>query len=98
MEKVGKEEFIKDLQAALKEEGIDLSLESLDKILDMEITKIEENVVEGKSVEFVGFGKFLLQSRQARMTHDIQNGEEIKVVAHDDHVFEAGDVFKKMVK
>ena len=98
MEKVGKEEFIKQLQSALNTKAIDLSLANLDTILDTIISKIEENVVEGKSVEFEGFGKFMLRQRSTRTDHDINTGKEITIKAHDDPAFEAGKIFKDMVK
>ena len=66
MEKIGKDEFIRQPQKSLLKDGIELSLNNLDKIVDSVLSTIEDNVVKGDSVEFVGFGKFLPRHHNAR--------------------------------
>ena len=70
------------------------AIECVNTVLDV----IKENVKEGNSVQFIGFGKFEAADRKARHGRNPQTGEELEIPAHKTVVFHAGKAFKESVK
>lgn len=82
MEKIGKDEFIRQLQKSLLKDGIELSLDNLDKIVDSVLSIIEDNVVKDNIIEFVGFDKFLPRHHNARSMTFKEMKSKLKPMKH----------------
>lgn len=65
----------------------------VDAILDV----ITNALAEGDSVSIVGFGKFSVSERAARVGRNPQTGEEIKIAARKAPKFSAGKALKDIV-
>ena len=60
------------------------------KINDVEQNKVEENLVAGNDVKFIGFGSWETKTRNARELRNPQTGKKMKVAAKRVVKFKAG--------
>lgn len=67
------------------------------KIVAAALEAITEALAKGESVQFVGFGTFSVQERQARTGRNPQTGKEMKIPAKKAIRFKAGAALNKMV-
>ena len=67
---------------------------ALEAILD----GVTESLVDGDSVQLVGFGTFKLNHRNARTGRNPQTGAEIQIAAANVPAFVAGKALKDAVK
>ena len=84
------------IQSIVKKTGATkkLAAESLNVVLE-EITK---TLSKGKEVVFIGFGKFEVVRRKARMGINPKTGEKLKIPARKVPRFKAGKALKDAVK
>jgi len=61
-------------------------------------TNVTKTLKKGKKVSFVGFGSFEVAKRKARLGHNPQTGEKIKIAATRVPKFRAGKGLKDAVK
>ena len=61
------------------------------------LATIEEALVKGEEVSFLGFGKFEVTERAARTCRNPQTGEEMKVEAKKAVKFKAGKALKDAI-
>ena len=96
MEKIGKDEFIRQPQKSLLKDGIELSLNNLDKIVDSVLsTKTTwSKVIALNSQNLVN--SYLGITMHVHI-HDLQRNA-IEVEAHETPAFEPGDSFKEMLR
>jgi len=59
---------------------------------------VKTNLKRGRKVSFVGFGTFNVAKRKARMGHNPQTGEKIRIPATKVPQFKAGKALKEAVK
>ena len=89
---MSKKEFV-DAYAKATGETKKRSEELVNQFLDT----VEESLLKGDSVQFVGWGTFDVQKRAARTGRNPQTGEEIKIAASKAPVFKAGKSLKDAV-
>lgn len=65
--------------------------------IDAFLAVIEESLVAGESVSFVGFGSFEVRDRAARKGRNPQTGEEIEIAAAKMPAFKPGKSLKEAV-
>lgn len=66
--------------------------------IDALVESISEELVNGGTVQLVGFGTFSVKERAARTGRNPQTGEEIQIAASKVPSFKAGKAFKDAVK
>ena len=76
--------------------GIKTKVEA-DKLTKAFIDTLEEILVKGENVSFIGFGKFEAAERAARTGKNPQTGEAIKIPASKAPKFKAGKALKDVV-
>ncbi len=59
---------------------------------------VKTNLKRGRKVSFVGFGTFNVAKRKARMGHNPQTGQKIRIPATKVPQFKAGKALKEAVK
>ncbi len=67
-------------------------------VLDSAFAEIMAAVAAGDKVQIIGFGIFEAKSRKARLGHNPQTNESIKIPATTVPSFKAGKEFKDVVK
>lgn len=70
-----------ELVQKLSQENPDLSLQTIDKIVDMVFKSIVDRLASGGRVELRGFGAFTTRARDARTGRNPRTGEEVSVPA-----------------
>lgn len=80
-----KKEFIKRI--AEKEE---LSKKEAGDLVETFLTTIEDALIAGEDVQFVGWGTFKVKETQARKGRNPKTGEEIQIAAKKVAKFKAG--------
>ena len=75
----------------------DLSKAVAQRALESVLSNVIEAVVNGDSVQLIGFGAFASGSRAARTGRNPRTGEEIKIAAAKTVKFSAGKAFKDAV-
>lgn len=83
---MNKKEFV----AAFAKKGEFVSKAEAERKLDLLLATFEEALVDGETVNFVGWGKFEVQSKAARKGRNPKTGEEIKIPAKKVVKFKAG--------
>ena len=78
-------------------EKTEYSKKSCDEIIKAAIEAIQESLVKGESVSFVGFGTFSVGERVAREGKNPATGEKIKIPAAKVPKFKAGKALKDAV-
>lgn len=93
-----RKEFIDALQSNTEEiTGVRWCKEDCNALIDIFTVTVERCLVEGKSPNIVGFGRFEVKERQAtRRLHPI-TGEFVELPAHRSPVFKPGAILKKSV-
>ncbi|MBE7681267.1 MULTISPECIES: HU family DNA-binding protein [Paenibacillus] len=71
------------------------SKKNADKAVTVVLDSILEALKDGQDVQLVGFGKFEVQTREARMGKSRRTGKEIQLPAGKVPVFTAGLMMKK---
>ncbi|AQT86962.1 DNA-binding protein HU 1 (plasmid) [Paenibacillus larvae subsp. larvae] len=71
------------------------SKKNAEKAVTHVLDSIFEALKQGKEVQLVGFGKFDVRSREARMGRNRKTGEEVELPAGKVPVFTAGITLKK---
>lgn len=66
-------------------------------LLDTFIDVVSSNLSKGDDVKLIGFGTFSVSARKARMGHNPQTGEQIKIPARKVPVFKAGKELKSLL-
>lgn len=66
--------------------------------VDAFIDVVTETLANGDEVNIVGFGKFEVRERAARVGRNPQTGEEIQIAASVSPAFKAGSKLKDAVK
>ncbi|TDT72603.1 DNA-binding protein HU-beta [Hypnocyclicus thermotrophus] len=74
---MNKKEFV----ALFAEKGNFESKAEAERKLDVLLKTIEESLVNGDEINFVGWGKFEVQEKPARKGRNPQTGEEIEIPA-----------------
>ncbi|MGL5057658.1 MAG: HU family DNA-binding protein [Fusobacteriaceae bacterium] len=87
-----KKEFVDKL--ALKGE---MSKKDAEKFLGVFLDTVEESLIHGDSVSFVGWGKWEVVQREAREVRNPQTGEPIKVPAKKVVKFRVGKTLEEKV-
>ena len=75
----------------------DLSKTAAQRALESVLSNIIGTIVNGETVQLVGFGAFAAGSRAARTGRNPRTGEEIKIAAAKTIKFSAGKAFKDAV-
>lgn len=75
----------------------DISQANVEKVIKATLEAIEESLVAGESVSFVGFGAFTVADRAAREGKNPLTGEKIKIAATKVPKFKAGKALKEAV-
>ena len=75
----------------------DISQANVEKVIKATLEAIEESLVAGESVSFVGFGTFTVADRAAREGKNPLTGEKIKIAATKVPKFKAGKALKEAV-
>ena len=75
----------------------ELSKNDAHKALEAVLEVITEQLAQGETVTFVGFGTFKVNNRAARTGRNPRTGEEIKIAAARLPGFTAGKVLKDAV-
>jgi integration host factor subunit beta len=70
-----------ELVQKLTQENPDLSLQTIDKIVDLIFKSIVDRLSSGGRVELRGFGAFTTRARDARTGRNPRTGEEVAVPA-----------------
>ena len=83
------------IEAVAKETG--LSKVAAQGAVDAVLSTITVNLKKGNTVQFTGFGSFVVTKSKARMGVNPQNGEKIKIAARKSPKFKAGANLKKSV-
>lgn len=91
--KVTKTEFVAEVA-----KKADITKKEAAECVNVMLDVIKENVKEGNSVQFIGFGKFEAADRKARQGRNPQTGAAMEIPAHKAIVFHAGKAFKESVK
>lgn len=73
------------------------SKKSCDEIIKAMLETIQESLVNGESVSFIGFGTFSVGERSAREGKNPATGEKIKIPAAKVPKFKAGKALKDAV-
>nr|WP_255248046.1 HU family DNA-binding protein [Paenibacillus sp. 7523-1] len=71
------------------------SKKNAEKAVTVVLDSILEALKEGQEVQLVGFGKFEVQAREARMGRSRRTGKEVQLPAGKVPVFTAGLMMKK---
>ena len=77
--------------------GIKTKVEA-DKLTKAFIDTLEEILVKGENVSFIGFGKFEAAERAARTCRNPQTGKEMKVEAKKAVKFKPGKALSEKIK
>jgi integration host factor subunit beta len=70
-----------ELIQLLLKENPDLSLQTIDQIVDLVFKNIVDTLADGGRVELRGFGAFTTRSREARTGRNPRTGSEVAVPA-----------------
>ncbi|MFT3966815.1 MAG: integration host factor subunit beta [Sphingobium sp.] len=70
-----------ELVQKLAQENPDLSMQTIDKIVDLVFKSIVDRLATGGRVELRGFGAFTTRARDARVGRNPRTGEEVSVPA-----------------
>jgi integration host factor subunit beta len=70
-----------ELVQKLAQENPDLSLQTIDKLVDLVFKSIVDRLASGGRVELRGFGAFTTRARDARTGRNPRTGEEVSVPA-----------------
>ncbi|HEX7874235.1 MAG TPA: integration host factor subunit beta [Sphingobium sp.] len=70
-----------ELVQKLAQENPDLSLQTIDKLVDLVFKSIVDRLATGGRVELRGFGAFTTRGRDARVGRNPRTGEEVSVPA-----------------
>ncbi|KLN97474.1 HU family DNA-binding protein [Moellerella wisconsensis] len=76
----------------------DLTKVQAKEALEATLKAISEALVNGESVQLVGFGTFKVNHRAERTGRNPQTGQEIKIEAANVPAFVAGKALKETVK
>lgn len=90
---MNKQEFI-----TLMANETGLSKKDINKAIDAYHKIVEEALVKGDKVQFVGFGTYEVAERAARSGRNPHTGEEIKIAAGKSPKFKPGKSLKAAVK
>ncbi len=90
--------YKKDEFAALVAEKMDATKDNANRSVDAFIEAVTDIVKNGDSVNFIGFGKFSVGDRAARMGRNPKTGELLKIKASKTPKFSAGKALKDAVK
>ncbi|MCE7796780.1 integration host factor subunit beta [Sphingobium sufflavum] len=70
-----------ELVQKLAQENPDLSLPTIDKLVDLVFKSIVDRLASGGRVELRGFGAFTTRARDARIGRNPRTGDEVSVPA-----------------
>lgn len=90
---MNKKEFI-----AAYAEKIGETKKKSEELMNQFLDLVEENLVEGKEVQFIGWGTFYVKEMPARNGVNPATGEKIKISAKKVVKFKAGKKLSEMVK
>jgi DNA-binding protein HU-beta len=83
----------KELIAAMAEQA-DVSQATAGRTLDAMVESVTKSLKEGDSVLIVGFGKFSVKKRAARIGRNPKSGEPVNIAAANVPKFSAGQILK----
>ena len=66
-------------------------------VVNATLDSITKSLVEGESVQLIGFGTFEIRARKARTGHNPRTGEAIKIKASKSPAFKPGKALKEAV-
>lgn len=89
---LSKSEFV-----AKVSEKTELTKKDAEKAVNAFLETIQESMVAGETVSFVGFGSFEVRERAARKGRNPQTGEEIQIAASKVPAFKPGKSLKDAV-
>lgn len=87
-----------ELVQKLSQENPDLSLQTIDKIVDLIFKNIVECLADGGRVELRGFGAFTTRARAARTGRNPRTGDEVDVPAKRVPHFKPGKEMRERLK
>lgn len=88
----------KEFAKVLCEKGIFSSKAEAERKLDGVLNTIEETLIMGEEINFIGWGKFEVVERPERMGRNPKTGEEIKIEAKKAVKFKAGKSLSEKIK
>lgn len=75
----------------------ELTKKDAEKAVNAFLETVQESMVAGETVSFVGFGSFEVRERAARKGRNPQTGEEIEIAASKVPAFKPGKSLKDAV-
>ena len=88
----------KDLVTLFAENGKFATKAEAERKLDAFLSVVEEALVKGEEVNFIGWGKWEVKSKPARVGRNPQTGKEIKIAAKRVVNFKVGKKLADKVK
>jgi len=88
----------KELIALFAENGKFATKAEAERKLDAFLSVVEESLVKGEEVNFIGWGKWEVKSKPARVGRNPQTGKEIKIAAKKVVNFKVGKKLADKVK
>lgn len=86
----------KEIVASVAEMN-DMSKAEVAEILDATLETVQDALVEGETVDFYGFGKFVVNERAARKGRNPKTGESIDIAAKKAVSFKPAKALKDSV-
>lgn len=68
-----------------------------EQALDGTLNLIQDSLVKGHEVKFVGFGSFSVKARKKKLIQNPKTGEKIQIPPSKSPCFKAGKTFKQKV-
>ena len=78
-------------------ERVGFSKKESNKIVELILETIKENLERGEKVKISGFGNFEIRRKKPRIGRNPQTGEEIEISARHVLTFKPSQVLKKMM-
>ncbi len=78
-----------ELVLAIAEKG-GLTKANADKVVNAFVETVKESLMQGESIQLIGFGTFSVSERAARIGRNPQTGKEIQIGAKKVAKFKAG--------
>lgn len=87
-----------ELVQKLSQENPDLSVQTIDKLVDLVFRNIVDCLADGGRVELRGFGAFTTRARAARTGRNPRTGDEVEVPAKRVPHFKPGKEMRERLK
>ena len=88
----------KELASLLQVKGVFTTKADAERKLDAILDAMEETLVAGETINFIGWGKLEVVERAPRMGRNPKTGEEVQIEARKSIRFKAGKNFLEKLK